>query len=339
MESKFNHYNYYKVCQNLLKNLKERPREIIVRRFCLKDEVRGRGVAERETLESIGKTFGITRERVRQIEFAAFAKLKPKIKEYRKIFQHFTNFIRKAGGLKREDILLFQLGGKNYQNEVFFLLSLGESFQKFSETKEFYSFWTINSNLPSLAKKTIDSLYNKLEKIKKPLPIRELKSLSDSSLSVQALQSFLEISKNIQKNKEGLFGLKNWPEINPRGIRDKVYLVFKKIQTPLHFTKIADFIGSGALVQTVHNELIKDPRFVLIGRGTYALKEWGYEEGNVQDIILKILREAQRPLSKEELLEEVSKQRLVKKNTILLNLNNKKYFSKDSQGKYIIRES
>jgi hypothetical protein len=102
---------------------------------------------------------------------------------------------------------------------------------------------------------------------------------------------------------------------------------------------VAKLIGPEALVQTVHNELIRDSRFVLVGRGLYGLKEWGYEDGDVKDIILKILREARKPLPKEEVLERVLKQRLVKENTILLNLSNKKYFLRTPEGKYTIRIS
>ena len=94
-----------------------------------------------------------------------------------------------------------------------------------------------------------------------------------------------------------------------------------------------------ALIQTVHNELIKDPRFVLVGRGIYALSEWGYYPGQVKDVILKVLKEKRRPLTKEEILEKVLSQRLVKENTILLNLSNKKYFLRNSQGKYWVKEA
>ena len=91
--------------------------------------------------------------------------------------------------------------------------------------------------------------------------------------------------------------------------------------------------------QTLHNELIRDPRFVLVGRGIYALKEWGYEEGYVKDIILKILQKAKKPLSKDEILQEVLKRKLVKKNTVLLNLANKKYFLRTPQGKYTFHQA
>jgi len=325
-------FNYFRICQNLFRNLNKREKEIILRRYGLEKK-------EKETLESIGKSWGITRERVRQIETRAFSKIKPSFKENQKLLHYFISYFKKFGGLKREDFVLADLGGKSYQNEILFFLFLGEPFQKILETKDFFSFWTIDSHLEIRAKKIITSLCHKLEEIKKPLNFKEIRALMDSSLSFSAIQSLLEISKQIQKNEEGLFGLKIWPEINPRGIRDKAYFIFKKVQTPLHFSQVAKFISPTCLAQTVHNELIKDPRFVWVGRGTYALKEWGYQEGNVKDIILKVLQEASMPLSKEEILEEVLKQRLVKKSTILANLRDKNYFLKDSQENYIVRES
>jgi hypothetical protein len=116
-------------------------------------------------------------------------------------------------------------------------------------------------------------------------------------------------------------------------------LVLKKVGKPIHFKEVARLIGPEALVQSVHNELIRDSRFVLVGRGTYALREWGFKDGDVKDIILDILKEERRPLSKEELIDRVLKQRFVKKNTVLLNLSNKKYFIRTNEGKYTISEA
>jgi hypothetical protein len=326
-------FNYQQICENLLKDLPDRQREVISRRFALK----GEGGVKRETLEAIGKDFGITRERVRQIEEDGLSKIKPKIKEYQKIFQHFKKLLKETGDLKREDIFLKNLAGENYQNQVFFLLTLAKDFQRFSETKERYPFWTINLRSVDLAQKVIDCLSEKLKEINRPLTFQELKSLVNFSLSPRVLESFLEISKVIQKNADGFFGLKDWPEINPRGIKDKAYLVFKKEKRPLHFTEVANLIPEKALPQTVHNELIKDPRFVLVGRGTYALAEWGYFPGEVKEVIFRILKE-EGPLTKEEILKKVLSQRVVKVNTVLLNLANKKYFLRDSQGRYQIKE-
>jgi len=332
-------FNYSKICSNLLKDLPERQKVVLSRRFGLNlssaPPVGGwRNGERRETLEFIGKYYGITRERVRQIEREGFLRLKPKTKHHQEAFQYFTNYFKIKGGLKKEDILLEQLGDKKEKNQIYFLLTLGEGFERFAETGDFYPLWATNKNSLVLAQKIIDSSSNLLSKTEKLLTLKDLNRLH--SLSQPVLTSYLEISKEIKKNSEDLFGLKDWPEINPRGIKDKAYLVFKKEKNPLHFTEVANLIES-TLPQTVHNELIKDYRFVLVGRGIYALKEWGYEEGCVKDIILKVLKENKKFLTKEEILEKVLKQRLVKENTILLNLSNKKYFSKTPEGFFTIK--
>jgi len=329
--------NYIQICSKILKTLSPRQKEVILRRFALQATAfPGEGGDKRETLESIGKDLDITRERVRQIEKDGFLRLKPEIKKYQRIFNYFKDCLKKTGNLRKEESLLLELAGRRLQNEVYFLLTLGEDFERFGETKDFYSLWTIDQKSWNLAQKIIDSVYEKFKKAGKPLKLEEL--IKSKFLSSEILTSYLEISKKIQRNAENFWGLKDWPEINPKRIKDKAYLVFKKEQKPLHFTQVANLIGL-ALPQTVHNELIKDSKFVLVGRGIYALKEWGYEEGVVKDVILNILKTAGRPLKKEEILEKTLKQRLVKENTVFLNLSNKKYFLRTSEGFYTIREA
>ena len=318
-------FNYAQICSDLLRGLSQKQKEVLSRRFGLRG-------GERETLESIGKDFNVTRERVRQIEKEGLFKLKPAAKKYQNVFNHFKQYFKKNGGLKKEDTLLQDLGAKIWQNQVYFLLNLGEKFERFGETDDFYSFWVQDKSSFLKAGKAIDSIKEKLEKSGKPLKLKDLKSGNSLNLS------FLEISKRIQKNSEGLFGLREWPEINPKGVKDKAFLVFKKELKPLHFAQVAQLIES-ALPQTVHNELIKDSRFTLVGRGIYALREWGYEPGMVKDVISKILKEAKNPLSKEEILEKTLEQRLVKQNTVFLNLSNRKYFLRTREGKYKIQES
>ena len=290
-------FSYQKICQDILKNLSPRIGEVLSRRFGLNPPAGG---GKRETLEAIGQDFGICRERVRQIEGDGFSKIKPKIEKYQKIFQYFTEQLKNCGDLKKEDILLSELGGERWKPQVYFLLTLGPGLERMGESEDFHSLWTINRNSLKKAQEFINSISRKLEKLGKPVALKEI--CPSISLDKMALESYLEISKKIQKNSENLFGLRDWPEINPRGARDKAYLVFKKAKTPLHFTKVAEFI-EGTLPQTVHNELIRDERFVLVGRGIYALREWGYEPGQVKDVILKILKDERKPLTKEEILE------------------------------------
>jgi len=357
-------FDYAKICASLLRTLPQKQKEVILRRFALSSvALPGEAGAKRETLESIGKDIGVTRERVRQIEKDAFLALKPEVKKYQKIFQYLKDSLKKTGNLRKEESLLQELGGEKFQNEIYFLLTLGGDFERFGETKDFHSLWTIDRKAWSFAQKIINSIYEQFRKTGKPLKLEELNPKVLTSYTElpkgtkgekRFISSTLEVSKKIQRNAEGFFGLKDWPEINPKRIKDKAYLVFRKTQKPLHFTQVANLIDSASrasakggeenlfsstLPQTVHNELIKDSRFVLVGRGIYALKEWGYEEGVVKDVILNILKTAGQPLKKEEILEKTLKQRLVKENTVFLNLSNKKYFLRNSEGFYTIREA
>lgn len=320
-------FNYQKICSDLLSDLNEREKEIISRRF-------GLGNKKRESLEAIGQDFGVCRERIRQIQNVAMKKIGQKLENYQDLFQFFLNYFKSFGGLRREDILLTELGGEKEKNEVYFLLTLKAPFWRSSEIEDFYPFWAFDLNSFELAKKVINSVFLQLKKINRPLSVLELNS--PSPLKKEVFEAWLEISKKIQRNQENLYGLKDWPEINPRGIKDKAYLALKKTGKPLHFKEITNLI-EGANFQTVHNELIKDSRFVLVGRGIYALSEWGYIPGQVKDVILRILEEEKKPLRKEEIIEKVLRQRFVKENTILMNLSNKKYFLRDAQGRYRLR--
>ena len=140
----------------------------------------------------------------------------------------------------------------------------------------------------------------------------------------------------------GLWGLAKWPTVNPKNIRDKIYVVLENNKQPMHFSDIAktisesNFKRKNVTTQAIHNELIKDSRFVLIGRGIYALDSWGYKKGTVSEIITTILKEAGKPLSREEIVREVLHSRKVKETTILLNLQNKKLFEKVDRNAYTI---
>ena len=284
-------FDYQTICKNLLKNVpQKRTRTIIERRFGLS---RGfnEGEPERETLEAIGKSYGISRERVRQIEEEGLSRIKKRMEiETRKPFQYFAKEIKKQGNLVREETLLKKIGGARFSNEVFFLLSLAEQFERIPGNKEYQAIWTIDRKSVDFAKKVIKIVIENLEKKRTLLKLRDL-CFSNLKISPKILANYLDISKIVLKNSEGLYGLRNWPEIRPRGVKDKALLVFRKEKRPLHFTEVANLI-EGSVVATVHNELIKDPRFVLVGRGTYALSEWGYKAGQVKHVIFDILKNA-----------------------------------------------
>jgi DNA-binding CsgD family transcriptional regulator len=314
---------YKKICKDLISDLKDREKEVILRRFGLD----GR---KRETLQSIGDSLGITRERVRQIKENALKKIKSKLEKHQKVFEEFLNYFKKFGEARKEERVLEELGGKE-KNELIFLLNLDKRFIRVNQNKEFNSLWTTNLDSLKKIKELIRSICKKLKKEKRLMSLNEI--ALEFKVKEGLLEGFLEISKRIQKDKKGLYGLREWPEISPRGIKDRAYLLFKELNRPLHFTEVAKMIG-GANLKSVHNELIRDQRFVLVGRGIYALKEWGYFPGVVKDVIFKFLKE-EGPLTKEEILEKIKKQRIVRENTVLINLA--KYFEKDEKGRYRIK--
>lgn len=326
-------FNYPKLCKSLLDIVPTRAREVIERRFGLKNN-------EPETLENIGKDFSITRERVRQIQERAIKQIKESKQDFLKdVFAYFQAEIIKVGGVIKEEAILKKWGGKD-QNYVLFLLNLDESFKFSSENKDYFAFWYNSDQAVKEAKKTVENFTKFLKTKGQPVALKDF----GSNLSPEVLQSYIEISTNILKSPEGLYGLADWPEVNPRNIRDKAFLALKKQNKPLHFSEIYDMITkAGAnpeksiLLQSVHNELIRNPEFVLIGRGIYALKEWGYAPGWVKDILADVIRKEKKSLAKEDLIEKVLAQRQVKKSTILLNLSDKSYFAKDKEGRYTLK--
>jgi hypothetical protein len=118
------------------------------------------------------------------------------------------------------------------------------------------------------------------------------------------------------------------------------YLALKRHGSPMHFGEVAkaisELFNKRAHEATCHNELIKDKRFVLVGRGLYALTEWGYSRGVVKDVIKSIL--AGGPLNKKEIVERVKRERYVKDGTILVNLQDTRLFTRHTDGTFAIKE-
>jgi len=335
--------NYSQLYTKLTKILSPKTKSIFDRRFGVKS-------GKPETLESIGDSLSITRERVRQIEEVGFNNIRKNGQEILdKVHKEFVEYFEKNGGLKKEDLVLQELGGKNNKSFVLFFLTIGEQFSRVCEKKDFHYYWSIIPDAKNKVKVVLDSLVESIDQTKQLLPKKDVIAsfASKNNMTLEAVASYIEISKNIQANKEGRIGLVFWPEIKPRGVKDKAFLAIKKHGKPLHFTDVAKMIdkleynqpNKKTYAQTVHNELIKDTRFVLVGRGTYALSEWGYTPGTIKDVITKVLADKNTPMHKDEIVNAVLAQRMVAKNTVLMNLNIKNNFEKDDKGNYFVRKT
>lgn len=334
------------VTKKLVVVLPERAREIIVSRYGLGQD------PSKMTLEAIGSQYGITRERVRQIENHSLSSLRKSsvYDEQATTFDELESVLNSLGGVVAEDDLLEHVtDNERIRNHIIFLLELGRNFKKKKEDKYLKNRWYIEEDLHARVDSAIRDLYAGLsnedlvgenEIIDRFLSY--IKDISEEYRNEEIARRWLGVSKHIDKNPLGEWGRATSPNVRVKGMRDYAYLVIRKHGSPMHFrevaNKIEELFGKKAHIATTHNELIKDSRFVLVGRGLYALREWGYITGVVKDVIREILAK-DGPLSKDEIIERVMKERYVKPNTILVNLQDTEVFGKDLRGRYFLRES
>lgn len=329
--------------KRLLSVLPERAKDVIIKRYGLGTNT------TKMTLDAIGKIYGITRERVRQIENYAIQNIRKSdaYKSEKTTFEELENLIHSLGGIVVEDDFLGSVSKDvSLQNHINFILVIGDSFKKRKEDEHFKHRLHVNEAVARQVEESLKKLYSSLtnedllpesEMISKF--ISHLGEVSEKYKNQEVMKRWLSISKAIGKNAIGEWGVAHSPNVKTKGMRDYAFLVIRKHGSPIHFREVAKQITQvfkkKAHVATTHNELIKDPRFVLVGRGLYALKEWGYMSGVVRDVIKKII-EKNGPLTKDEIIEKVLKERYVKDNTIMVNLQNQKHFKKDRDGKYSI---
>lgn len=328
------------VSQKLLNSLNSRTKDMIVKRYGLVDK-------DRKTLESIGREYGITRERVRQIENFAISAIR-KSKEYHEhdgVFDELASIVKSMGEIVREDALMNHISSDSLMhNHINFIMSVGNNFIKHKEDDHLHSSWSINKDISKYVHESILSLHNKIEKNKllkeEEVLARFLTDLvyinEEYKQNNSIIKKYLSLSKKLSTNPLGEWGHKENNDLKVRGVKDFAFLVLRKRGNPMHFRDIAEAIkkefNRDAHVATTHNELIKDKRFTLISRGVYALSEWGYISGTVRDLIKKVILDSGGQAKKEDIIEAVMKIRESKPNTILVNLQNSKYFKKIEGG-------
>jgi hypothetical protein len=336
--------NLDKVTQEVLGTIeREREREIISRRFGLFDR--------RETLEQIGELLGITRERVRQLEKAVITRLKlgaekgelPHIKEVEEILSTHLKALGNVARISEITERIKPKANKIDQARVAFLAHLSPGIAVIEDNDHYHhAIGLANIHSDKAITVHVNKIIEAISLIGEPTDIDSVAKQygSKDSKHVQALAG---VSKHLS-SLHGRWGLTKWPMVNPKNIRDKIYVILHDAKKPMHFSEIADAIKDSdfrrkdVTTQAIHNELIKDKRFVLIGRGIYALREWGYKRGTVADVIAEVLKKEGGPLHRDEIVRRVLKSRQVKETTILLNLQGKPQFKRVAKATYTLAE-
>lgn len=336
-------FNIEQVIADILQVIdREREREIISRRFGLYDR--------KETLEQIGELLGITRERVRQLEKAILSRLKafsgdalPHIGELEaEIIEH----LKSMGNVARISDLAakyIEIPSKIDNSRMTFIASLSPNLSLVEDHDDYYPTVGMKSeHSEDTIKEKINQVVDAIVKVDEPAKIEVIAGAMGHPEPEQ-VRALASASKKLA-SLNNRWGLIKWPLVNPKNIRDKIYVILYESGKPMHFSDLAKQIRNSTFkrrdvtTQAIHNELIKDSRFVLVGRGIYALKEWGYNRGTVADVISEVLKDAGKPLHRDEIVKQVLQKRLVKETTILLNLQGKPQFQRTSKATYGLKE-
>lgn len=332
---------------NLLILLSPKEKHIIENRYSLNNRPHA-------TLEKIGQEFNVTRERIRQIEKNALKKLSRNVTNTRlHAFNQYANIIiQKYEGVILEDKIISEIlnmitDPKTVDAYALKLaLELDANLEHVPNTINFYPYFKLKTierrEINNICEQTIAYLNGKndIENIDQILTALENKT--GKKFNRQFVMSCLELDRRIKIVKKGI-GLSSWRHINPRTLRDKIFYVLNEVQKPIHYVELSNKIAGANFdkktinVQAVHNELIRDNAFVLIGRGIYALRKWGYEDGTVSEVIAGILKE-KGALTRDQIIAEVLKKRQVKRITILLNLKNKPIFERVGRDAYGLKK-
>lgn len=324
---------------------REREREIVARRFGLYDR--------KETLEQIGELLGITRERVRQLEKAIMIRLKiaaeegTRLPHIAQLERYLVRHLHEMGRVARVSDLSERFGkdGQPERNRahVAFIAELAPHVAVIEENDYYYHSVGIKEHHDEKKLRShVDQIVDTIKKHGEPLTTEELHAKVDHE-HPDHVRAIARVSKHLAELKDR-WGLTKWPSVNPKNIRDKIYVILEENGKPLHFSEIAsaikasEFKRKDVTTQAIHNELIKDKRFVLIGRGIYALNDWGYNKGTVADIITDVLKKEGKPLHRDDIVRRVLKHRQVKETTILLNLQGKPQFKRVAKATYALAE-
>jgi hypothetical protein len=364
-----NQVNFEELLVGLLSKLSEREQNILKQRYHLTNET-----DKKATLKQIGDVYSITRERVRQIEREAIRKLmdlrvaQEFSDQLKQVEADITCYLERNGGLIKEDVLLADFVSQKYSfnalnaNSFLFVLNhLVDAVEKLENHSHFHASWKLSSLEVAQLVSLIDSLEAGLEAENKILDESGLLNLTHEKISPKLksllceyvakhddlkvedfFSTYLIATNRLEKNILAQWGLANWDKIQPRKLADKIALIFERETKPLHFRDVASKINDAKFDHkkicpaTVHNELIANNNYVLIGRGIYALTDWGYTTGTVADIIEQVLKSSGRSMTKSEIFEQVLKQRQVNKSTIYLTLINKDQFVKNENGEFTL---
>lgn len=340
------------VFKKVLSSLGDKEQSVISRRIWLD--------WKKETLQSIGNSFSpnITRERVRQIEESGIKKMWRIIKATDlTIIQDKAKEIIDLHSwlIIKEKLINNIIKDLNLKSDINFsiievIIQADFNIVKSKPKLGVRTYFSV----PWIGKKEVEAIHSELVKIlKRKNDVMDKETLysiakenlqsSIKWLNIVLIDNVADIYEDIVKWEEALVGLAAWKILNPKTLKDKAFYVMKKERVPMHFVdianKITSYLGDKVKVNTIHNELIRNSEFVLIGRWIYALKEWGFTPWTIINVISDVLAKNREPMTTDEIIKEVLKVRNVKRTTIYMNLQNKNVIERVWRNYYKLKDT
>lgn len=334
----------------------ERTIEIVSKRYGLMN-------GEKQTLEEIGDNYGVTRERIRQVQKKALNRMK-----------HPMNSIKdQLAGLIEE--VLFRNGGILSAEEADLEIpkALGGIKDDGSSILDLLSDlgWIQNCRIGDIA--IYSPLLSGVSLCKLSEKINLLIKTADLGMSVSSIIEKIWLFSKIKDERfdsnefvlkycrtdprieemaitsaypeiifrhytSGQFPKKGWVVLMKR--------VLEEEQMPLHFTeitnKVNDLMGNSERqldVRRGHSILIEDEIFAHSGvNGTYGLTAWGLKKELTPQVIVECMKKAGFPLHWKQIYNYVSKYKNTKPANIVRCLEDNRLFKKVDAGVYWLNE-
>lgn len=334
--------NFTELMTRILGLLTAKEKDIIERRFAIRSP-------KKETLDRIGRSYSITRERVRQIEAVAIQKLARISQDPSMQLVHnlAVSVLKENGEVMIEDklvqamIKLMDTEKKLNPNSLKFALRVSRHLHKQDKNQFYRAFWFTESFRLQDLKELMREITDILDAERKTMSFEEIYERLEGEYSKKAVESVMYVDWNFMVLKDEKYGLKSWRFLNPRSIKDCIIIILKRHKKPLHFREILSVLlkefpkRKRVTLQACHNELIRHEEFVLLGRGTYGLREWKMSAGTVCDLIVSVFQENNfEPMKRKDIIEQVLDRREVRLGTISLNLQKYPFFRRAGRAVY-----
>lgn len=339
---------------DVLQYCKLKEQLVLVRKFWL-------GGVKPEPLQRIGYDYGLTRERMRQIEAQAlmrFRRLLVGNDRYAWLLDLAKKTVVEAWWIMGEDALIMNLYNakiSSFSQEEIRLIIVSDfdlsylKRNKYIDTafyldplyEDLLTHIAVNVSSFFLSRGESQSIYECVDSLKSTYT----RSYPDVHFlrNDKFYTSFLPLIRWIVVF-DGKVWLDTFTDVNPKTIKMKLLYTMRKLKEPMHFEKLPAavmkfFPKKKIKVSTVHNELVKNNTiFVNLWLGTYGLAEWWYKGWTVVEVLFRILKAFWRPMTVKEIWREMSKDKLVLPNTIILNLQKyKNVFERIEKWVYVIK--